>query len=233
MSSFGGRSPDLSELGDYDAILQRIGDVQLRPDVRNYFRIIYYIQQIRNSRWVMFCLFLTLCIEFGIQAIWKDHQTQAFVAFGIGMVIFTLMYVIESIILVYGGDPKALFETRDEEMAVVRQIGDLVMGHPHMRSVFEPSDSKHVEGSTTKQAELLGNVFTFPESTKSATAPVTVSSGALLSGHRALGVTPMASINTASPSSPLSSLQHDAVQQMRASVRSPSLYASGSRWKER
>ena len=37
---------ELAHMGDLDAVLSKIGDVQVRDPVRQYYRMLYYVQQI-------------------------------------------------------------------------------------------------------------------------------------------------------------------------------------------
>ena len=148
------REPDLAQFGDYDAVLSKIGDVQVREPVRRYYRILHYVQQIRSVKWFFFALFITLSIEFQITALLPDHaEYRVFLSLGVAVVVLLVIWAVEHCVFMYGGDPAELFETRDEELALMREIGDMVLDHqPHLRhGVGNDGQSK------------VGAIFTIPE----------------------------------------------------------------------
>ena len=147
------RAPDLAQFGDFDAVLSKIGDVQVREPVRQYYRILYYVQQIRNVKWCIFALFITLSIEFQISALFPDNgEYRVLFSLCLAFVVLMMIWGVEHCVFVYGGDPAELFETRDEELAIVREISDMVLGHqPHLRN-----NGKDLQSN-------MGAIFTIPE----------------------------------------------------------------------
>jgi hypothetical protein len=187
-------SPDLAHFGDLDSVLSKIGDVQVRDPVRQYFRVLYYVQQIRNVKWFFFALFITLSIEFQISALFPDNaEWRVVFSLIIAVVVLLAIWLVEHCVFVYGGDPADLFETRDEELAIVREIGDMVMGsHPQLRN-----NGKDLQTN-------MGALFSIPESNTKTTPPAAAETAASessssSSGHRALG--PIAAINKSAPRS--------------------------------
>lgn len=188
--------PDLAAFGDYDGVLQKVGDMQVRPPVRHYFRILYYVQRIRNTKWCLFALFMTLCIEFQIKAWFPENpERQAMFALIIAVSVLFTVWLVEYAVLVYGGDPAELFETKDEELAIARNIGELVLGAaPAIRHTGQDIETS------------LGALFSMPDSTTT-TAKGTNSNGSSPSstttpsplGGRVHSVSPLASINDVFP----------------------------------
>ncbi len=61
--------PELATFGDLDAVLTKIGDITVREPIRQYYRVLYYVQQIRSAKWCLFALFITMFLEFEIKAL--------------------------------------------------------------------------------------------------------------------------------------------------------------------
>lgn len=181
------REPDLAAFGDYDGVLQKIGDLKIRPPVRRYFQILGYVQRIRNVKWCLFALFMTLCIELQIKAWFPENtdktavdnvEKQALFSLVIAIGVLTLVWLLEYAVLVYGGDPSELFETRDEELAIARNIGDLVLS-------AEPA----VRTSGHDVQTNIGALFSVHDSTSIKPQPVhSPDRSKELGGYRALGV---------------------------------------------
>ena len=200
---------ELAHMGDLDAVLSKIGDVQVRDPVRQYYRMLYYVQQIRNVKWCIFALFITLSIEFLISALFPENaEWRVLFSLGLAVVVLMIIWLIEHCVFVYGGDPADLFETRDEELAIVREIGDMVMGsHPQLRN-----NGKDLQTN-------MGALFEIPE-TKAKTATQTVAetaTSASSSGHRALG--PIAAINKSAPRSSIQLAHGKPVSSTAGTVR--------------
>ncbi len=71
MSWYSRNPPDLATFGDLDEVLNKIGDITVREPVRQYYRILYYVQQIRSAKWCLFALFITMFFEMEIKAMWS------------------------------------------------------------------------------------------------------------------------------------------------------------------
>ncbi len=177
MSWYSRNPPDLATFGDLDAVLNKIGDITVREPVRQYYRVLYYVQQIRSAKWCLFALFITMFFELQIKALFPiSFQTQALVALIIAFIVLSVLWVFEYATFTYGGDPAELFETRDEETAIARELGNIALNAlPVQASTPSPVHSS------------LGALFEIPTSGKSTTK-----------SER----NPLAKINGAAPRSP-------------------------------
>jgi hypothetical protein len=175
---------DLATFGDLDAVLNKIGDITLREPVRQYYRILHWVQQIRSAKWCFFMLFFTMFISFELEVVFPtSKQSQALIALGIAFVVLTAMWMFEHAVFVYGGDPSELFETRDEELAIAHELGHIALNaQPHSMAT----------SPTLRGTSNLGSLFVVPEDEASSD-----SSGS--SSERA----PLAKINKSAPRSPV------------------------------
>jgi hypothetical protein len=120
--------PDLAVFNDLDKVLNKIGDITVREPVRQYYRMLYYVQQTRSVKWCLFALFITLFFEFQIDVLLPNSkQMQAFVALIVSVAVLGALWVLERALFQCGGDPAELFETRDEEMALAQELGNIAL----------------------------------------------------------------------------------------------------------
>jgi hypothetical protein len=185
---------DLSEAGDWDTLLSQMSNTNLRDEVRHYCRVIYYVQHLRKMKWALFALFITLCIEFQIRAVFpNDFQTQAFFALIVAVCVMALVWLVEHGVLLYGGNPTLLRRrcTSDEENALVHGLeGKVVQKLPR---------------ELREQVGNIGALFTMQESSVSptATTTTTTTTHSASNGVPANKTVPIASIETRSPRSPI------------------------------
>jgi len=176
--------PDLATFGDLDAVLNKIGDITVREPVRQYYRILYYVQQIRSAKWCLFALFITLFFEFQIASLFpSSKQTQALVALVVSFVVLGVLWTFEYATFSYGGDPADLFETRDEEMAIAHELGNIAL------NALPPKTLTAAAAASSSVNSNLGSLFAMPSSKTTSDAK---------SGERA----PLAKINGSAPRSP-------------------------------
>lgn len=156
MSWFSRNPPDLAIFNDLDAVLNKIGDITVREPVRQYYRILYYVQQIRSAKWCLFALFITLFFEFQINVLFPaSKQTQAVVALVISFVVLGALWSLEYATFLYGGDPADLFETRDEEMAIAHELGHIALNALPVKD--------HISPAPPIANSKLGALFEMPE----------------------------------------------------------------------
>jgi hypothetical protein len=184
MSWYSRNPPDLATFGDLDAVLNKIGDITVREPVRQYYRILYYVQQIRSAKWCLFALFVTMFFEVEIKALFPgSFQAQALVALVISFLVLSVLWTCEYATLTYGGDPADLFETRDEELAIAHELGSIALNAlPQPRAVISPPPAH----------SNMGALFEMPSATKTTTSAK--------SGEQAA---PLAKINGSNPRTPV------------------------------
>ncbi len=161
--------PDLATFGDLDAVLNKIGDITVREPIRQYYRILYYVQQIRSAKWCLFALFITMFLEFEIKAFFPaSFQTQAFIALVIAFIVLTVLWVFEYATFTYGGDPAELF-THEEDLEIARRLANVAVNalpaasipiaSANMGALFEMPSSKtttHAKGERAPMAKING-----------------------------------------------------------------------------
>ncbi len=188
MSWYSRNPPDLATFGDLDAVLSKIGDITVREPVRQYYRILFYVQRIRSAKWCLFALFITMFIELEVRVLFPTSvQTQALVALLISILVFGILWSCEYLVIDYGGDPAELFETRDEELAIAQELSIIA------RNAL-PLSAPH---SSLKSNANLGALFVVPENETSAVAAAAATTTS--KSERA----PLVSINKAAPRSPI------------------------------
>jgi hypothetical protein len=106
---------------DYDYILSQKGNIQVRPAVRRYFQVVHAVQLVRNVQWGVFCLLLTLAIEFEITFLFPNgrHMTALATIF-LACILFVVAFGFMQCMWLAAGDPSDVFQTQDEEIGLLR-----------------------------------------------------------------------------------------------------------------
>jgi hypothetical protein len=177
---------DLADVSDYNAILRNRSNIQLRTSVKDYYRVLYFVQQLRRVKWCLFALFMTLCIEFQIRAFFPSNlESQAFLALCIALVVLGSIFILEHVMLVYGGDPENLLgECHDEELALLAN---------EVKRIITDTLPANV-GSRVS----IDNLFTVSENSTATAAATTTAEAAAASSPSSV---PLVHLNTAAPRS--------------------------------
>ena len=208
MSSYFQHPADLATFGDLDAVLNKIGDITLREPVRQYYRVLHWVQQIRSAKWCLFTLFVTTFISLELEVLFpKSLQWQAVIVLCIAIIVLAIMTSMEKFFLVFGGDPAELFETRDEELAIASELSHIAQNAFSMSS--SSSGGKFNKAVTLRPNSNLGALFVVPESEASSSGAVHYSSS------------PLAKINKSAPKSPITLSALPTVPRTVAAANSP------------
>lgn len=188
---------DLSDFSHYDGLLRRIGNMQLKPAIRHYYKAMYYVQRLREMKWWLFALLLTLWAEFQIKALFPTSDAaQAHFCLIAAVAILAGVWIVEHCAGMYGGDPTNAFDTRDEEVAFVQDVENMIV-----ESLPLPSDIPQQAAVASLFTTLNNNNNNSEEENKrhSTVLASAISNGATVKPHV---MRPIARVETAPPPSP-------------------------------